>query len=934
MQIIPERIQQIIQSDKSLNLAISDIEYKIENIVKDQPPIFFQQYTDHGINHFIDTLKMAIHLIDNEDLGKMKDQKAVIDRLSPLNSLILTASILFHDLGMHIHFKGFQQLISGFFDDVRIDFFDDLTWKQEWDNYMIEAKRFSGRERINLFGDEQVIIKDIDFTKPSIDSDIQKNLIGEFIRRHHGRLAHEIAIKGFPVQDKEVIVFASNLKAEFKDIIGLISRSHSLKVREAMGYVEEIFPADPHTPYEIEIPFLMCILRIADYFQFDSNRSNAFLIKLQSFTSPFSFNEHRAHLSTEYFRTDENDPESLFVDVKPKDGLMYVKLTRLFDNIQRELDTSFAIIGEMYGRRKEYLRLRFRRIKSNLKNRKVIGKLSYMPGEYHFEADTDLFKLLVGPLYGYDASYGVRELIQNAIDACVELGFKSDESYSPLIEINVDKNEDQYSFSIRDNGKGMSIGEIKNYFLKAGASFRNSTEWKIDYQTEENTPIIRRTGKFGIGVLASFLIGESIEVTTRRYNESIGYFFKADLTNQFIEINKNGKCEVGTTITIKMDEKTYKRFCGDDNIALTGWYALSYPKINYFIDKNIVEIESSKIIQLVGSRQVLNDAVELNFTGFDSIIWGYKETGKLLINGIQVPDNYYYPSYNRHSEEAKKKKNIYDELERFPFISILDRNNLIDLELNRNSIRGHLPFIKELVESCKLDFIFKLIFFNCPVIGDTIDISTWNEPSTNDEYMMELDTFQFRSNDIFSTKEGYFLNHIFYAPINKELDYYKIFSSDLNKHQIKIIDNSICTLTHFWGIAGEQNILRGDYRHYLTICKPNIYLNNFESRAITGYVRERIEIVTENKDYIIFTHGGFKLERKEKLIKLFIENNAEAVQLIDRSLRQEEELNKLLKAHIISPKLIPYNFEEKKKYAKTLSAELQKHIEERRGINL
>src|SRR5206468_3692516 len=107
----------------------------------------------------------------------------------------------------HIHFKGFRQLIEGYYDDVRVDFFDEFTWKEEWDNFMIEARRFSGRERINLFGDEQVIITDIDFSKSTIDSQIQKDLIGEFLRKHHGRLAHEIAIKGFPVDNKEVIQF-------------------------------------------------------------------------------------------------------------------------------------------------------------------------------------------------------------------------------------------------------------------------------------------------------------------------------------------------------------------------------------------------------------------------------------------------------------------------------------------------------------------------------------------------------------------------------------------------------------------------------------------------------------------------------------------------------------------------------------------------------
>ncbi len=156
----------------------------------------------------------------------------------------------------------------------------------------------------------------------------------------------------------------------------------------------------------------------------------SFLIKFKSFTSRFSEIEHQTRLSTEYFKTDAKDPETLFVDLKPQDGLMYTKLMKLFTDIQRELDTSFAINGEMYGRSKDYLKLRYRRIKTNLNNRKVINKLPYVAEAFRFEADPDLFKLLVGPLYRYDPSYGVREVIQNSVDACIELSFKIKDSYT------------------------------------------------------------------------------------------------------------------------------------------------------------------------------------------------------------------------------------------------------------------------------------------------------------------------------------------------------------------------------------------------------------------------------------------------------------------------------------------------------------------------
>ncbi len=89
-------------------------------------------------------------------------------------------------------------------------------------------------------------------------------------------------------------------------------------------------------------------------------------------------------------------------------------------------------------------------------------------------------------------------MIQNAVDACIELQYKMGADYEPVIDVNIEnRNNKEFIFKITDNGKGMSLGEIKNYYLKAGASSRNSTEWKMDYQKDDNTPSIRRTGKLG-----------------------------------------------------------------------------------------------------------------------------------------------------------------------------------------------------------------------------------------------------------------------------------------------------------------------------------------------------------------------------------------------------------------------------------------------------
>ena len=93
-------------------------------------------------------------------------------------------------------------------------------------------------------------------------------------------------------------------------------------------------------------------------------------------------------------------------------------------HIQRELDTTWAVFGEIYGRfdTMNGFGLTIRRIRSTLDDLPALSKrLTYLPVHARFRSsDTELLRLLVGPLYGNDLTIGVRELIQNAVDACRE----------------------------------------------------------------------------------------------------------------------------------------------------------------------------------------------------------------------------------------------------------------------------------------------------------------------------------------------------------------------------------------------------------------------------------------------------------------------------------------------------------------------------------
>lgn len=508
---------------------------------------FFKEYTDHTFEHSLDVFTTACELIAAE----------ACDVLSSEDLNILFWACILHDAGIHLTEDMFILLIDRSNKTILRPDFDSASWPDLWDAFIAEAKRFNDKKLKSLFGDTLPVTEP---AKNAIDlSNRDRMLIGEFLRRYHARLAHEIAIGGVRGADGVAINPLSGLRPEYADLVGTVARSHGIPLRSTFGYLTDNY--DIRDYRHIHIIYLMVLVRIADFLQIQSARAPELFTALHKIKSPFSANEWRVHQSISNITRTSLDPEAIEISASPPDINSFLRVDKWLWDLQKELDTSWAVLGEIYGRfmnvKLPNLKIDVRRLRSNLEDRRSLGQtLSYVPERIKFSVDEpELLKLLLAPLYGDDPLYGLRELTQNAADSVREFehlireeGVIVDSRLLSDCDIEIKINIPERRFVIPDRGTGMTLDIIERYFLKAGASFRNSETWKRQYVDEQGKSKIARAGRFGVGALAAFLIGDKMSVSTRHYSEesASGHLFEAEIDAEALEVTKED-VPVGTT---------------------------------------------------------------------------------------------------------------------------------------------------------------------------------------------------------------------------------------------------------------------------------------------------------------------------------------------------------------------------------------------------
>ncbi|MEU4656257.1 caspase family protein [Streptomyces sp. NPDC023723] len=153
------------------------------------------------------------------------------------------------------------------------------------------------------------------------------------------------------------------------------------------------------------------------------------------------------------------------------------------------------------------------------------------PLRFHL-AQTEVRELLMGEqLYGGEPQLALRELYQNAMDACRYRAMRwqyltskagsAPASWSGSITISQGEDARGRYVECQDNGVGMSDEQLKYTFTRAGSRFEQSKAFRREQSRWlRHDPELRLypNSRFGIGVFSYFMLADEMTIVTRQVN--------------------------------------------------------------------------------------------------------------------------------------------------------------------------------------------------------------------------------------------------------------------------------------------------------------------------------------------------------------------------------------------------------------------------------
>jgi len=308
-------------------------------------------------------------------------------------------------------------------------------------------------------------------------------------------------------------------------IIGRICKGHRKVDLNAADYDDVVLGQNAR----IRCRFLAALLRVADECDITHNRTPE-VVYYSVHPADDAEAEFKKHLSiTGVGQLDET--HKIHISAIARDPKGARTLRDVARKIQSELDGVKAILAQS-GVPVDLVELR-------LETRGFIDK------PIAFEVDrARIVQLLIGDHLYANQDVAIRELVQNAMDACRLR--QALEPQAPC-KIHLSKTAGN-ALVVEDNGLGMDYVDARQFLSTVGSSFRNSESFMKRFEGTGYSPI----AQYGIGILSCFLICDRMTVETRKEGQE-PCKFTVESVDQEWRYEKGSLPAPGTRITLDLN---------------------------------------------------------------------------------------------------------------------------------------------------------------------------------------------------------------------------------------------------------------------------------------------------------------------------------------------------------------------------------------------
>ncbi len=181
----------------------------------------------------------------------------------------------------------------------------------------------------------------------------------------------------------------------------------------------------------------------------------------------------------------------------------------------------------------------------------------------------------------------IRELVSNSADAISKLKKLADMGETTLpdghkFKITVSVNKEKKTIKVIDNGIGMTADEVKKYINQIAISGAKDFLEKYKDKAADQQII----GHFGLGFYSAFMVAEKVRIDTLSYQEGAQAVSWESEGDSEYEMDVSDRTEVGTTVTLFMDEENIEYTEAFKMREILRKYFAFLPYELYLVDEN------------------------------------------------------------------------------------------------------------------------------------------------------------------------------------------------------------------------------------------------------------------------------------------------------------------------------------------------------------